>query len=668
MSDITANVVVSMPSQLFTLARQFKANANGKVYIGQIDTDPVNPANQIQVYLENEDGSHVPVSQPLIINAGGYPVYNGQIAKFVTVQGHSMAVYDSYGTQQFYYPNVLKYDPDQLRQELSGDGGVYLVNGATPYFKTAIDMIASTNLVAGTIALTGGYYSVDDGGACLYAIKSGTIPATNAEAGSVQIGALYAKPMSIKGELSLRQLGAVPFDDTKYDVNDIALANAAKRSKAGMCKIIVDGVFYHKKPLYLEYYEHFAVMANASDHGLTPGLYKIDNTICDKPDMPYLDSGFSDTYAVDAGIVIGRQTQETFAAQGIKLEGFEIKSLQKSKYGIYVPRAGSCLFDITVMNYHTGIRWMDLYYSQIKGGFIGLGALAENAQDSVAFFGEPDARFGTPGSGSTVTIMSGAYGYLKGLRAIGLQARFINTFFESINPIGSNESIVLQQKDCYINAQISVESCNATLLSLDGGSCNLEATAAYNNDAISGSPYILAFNTGRLNIQASTIAPNTIGTGIVGQDSSRIQVDQSSYLGALYISHTNPNNVLDRFKMKAVSAKTSDAGLTYAANSPIQFTSSSGDITTFNKATGTYSAPTTGAVLVNFKAPIQTGSVALALDGQVFYETTPFDLNKNATFTGIVTIPVGSTISVKSGGSGVTLGNTDIEISISPAN
>ncbi|MFO9944848.1 phage head-binding domain-containing protein [Escherichia sp. WS2442] len=129
MTDITANVVVSMPSQLFTMARSFKAVANGKIYIGKIDTDPVNPENQIQVYVENEDGSHVPVSQPIIINAAGYPVYNGQIAKFVTVQGHSMAVYDAYGAQQFYFPNVLKYDPDQLRRELAGDNGSNLVGG-----------------------------------------------------------------------------------------------------------------------------------------------------------------------------------------------------------------------------------------------------------------------------------------------------------------------------------------------------------------------------------------------------------------------------------------------------------------------------------------------------------------------------------------------------------
>lgn len=104
------------------MRRSPAANANGKVYIGQIDTDPVNPANQIQVYIDPEDGSDpIPVSQPIIINAAGYPVYNGQIAKFVTVEGHSMAIYDAYGSQQFYYPNVLKYDPDQFEQRFTAE-------------------------------------------------------------------------------------------------------------------------------------------------------------------------------------------------------------------------------------------------------------------------------------------------------------------------------------------------------------------------------------------------------------------------------------------------------------------------------------------------------------------------------------------------------------------
>lgn len=128
MSDITANLVIGMPAQLFTLARSFKANANGKIFIGQPYTDPTNPANQIQVYVQNEDGSHVPVPQPIIINTGGYPVFGGQIKKFVTVQNYSMAIYDAYNAQQFYFEDMAKYAPDQLRGIFDGPNGKGLNN------------------------------------------------------------------------------------------------------------------------------------------------------------------------------------------------------------------------------------------------------------------------------------------------------------------------------------------------------------------------------------------------------------------------------------------------------------------------------------------------------------------------------------------------------------
>ncbi|HID7484668.1 TPA: phage head-binding domain-containing protein [Morganella morganii] len=146
--QIIPNVVVSMPSQLFTLARKFQAASNGEIFIGKIDTDPTIPENQIQVYLENEDGTTVPVSQPLIINQAGYPVYNGQIAKFVTVQGHSMAVYDSYGAQQFYYPNVLKYDPDQLNTHLGSADGLTIIGGCESIdeLRTVIGKVNGANI------------------------------------------------------------------------------------------------------------------------------------------------------------------------------------------------------------------------------------------------------------------------------------------------------------------------------------------------------------------------------------------------------------------------------------------------------------------------------------------------------------------------------------------
>ncbi|HAX5299624.1 TPA: hypothetical protein JZG53_001029 [Escherichia coli] len=154
--SINANVVVSMPSQLFTMARSFKAVANGKIYIGKIDTDPVNPENRIQVYVENEDGSHIPVLQPIMINAAGYPVYNGQIAKFVTVQGHSMAVYDAYGAQQFYFPNVLKYDPDQLRNQLED------IDGAKKYPELQMARWRDNGDVRGFGAVEGGVVLCDE--------------------------------------------------------------------------------------------------------------------------------------------------------------------------------------------------------------------------------------------------------------------------------------------------------------------------------------------------------------------------------------------------------------------------------------------------------------------------------------------------------------------------
>lgn len=174
MTDITANVIVSMPSQLFTMARSFKAVANGKIYIGKIDTDPVNPENQIQVYVENEDGSHVPVLQPIIINAAGYPVYNGQIAKFVTVQGHSMAVYDAYGAQQFYFPNVLKYDPDQLRQELAGPNGYLLIPSMDQHIK--IQQWREEGDIRGWGAVDGGFND------------SAILAALNSDSPSVKLG------------------------------------------------------------------------------------------------------------------------------------------------------------------------------------------------------------------------------------------------------------------------------------------------------------------------------------------------------------------------------------------------------------------------------------------------------------------------------------------------
>ncbi|SFU94362.1 phage head-binding domain-containing protein [Xenorhabdus koppenhoeferi] len=176
MSEIIPNVVVSMPSQLFTMARSFKACSNGRIYIGKIDTDPTIPENQIQVYMERENGDLVPAPQPIIINAAGYPVYAGQIAKFVTVEGHSMAVYDSYGVQHFYFSNILKYEPDRLKQQLSSDTGYQLVGGLSANYMRVYDNVADmrsdTGLMVDYLVKTRGFYERNDGGEAIYQITN----------------------------------------------------------------------------------------------------------------------------------------------------------------------------------------------------------------------------------------------------------------------------------------------------------------------------------------------------------------------------------------------------------------------------------------------------------------------------------------------------------------
>lgn len=158
MADTNPNIIVSMPSQLFTLARSFKAAANGSIYIGAIDTDPLIPANQIQVYVANEDGTFTAVAQPIKINVAGYPVYAGEIAKFVTESAQSMKVMDSFGVQQFYFPNVLKYDPDQLRLQLSQPGGAAMIG--TTQGDTVQDEINSINTSLTFIGSSSGYLNI----------------------------------------------------------------------------------------------------------------------------------------------------------------------------------------------------------------------------------------------------------------------------------------------------------------------------------------------------------------------------------------------------------------------------------------------------------------------------------------------------------------------------
>lgn len=130
MSDVPitgANVVISQPAQQFGRTDVWQGLMYGKIYIGQIDKDPTDPQYQIEVWAEMEDGTLINVPQPLRTNAAGYPIYNGQLVKYVTTQGHSMAITDANDVRMAYYNNVLKYDPDQFSGSVGQADGLKVI-------------------------------------------------------------------------------------------------------------------------------------------------------------------------------------------------------------------------------------------------------------------------------------------------------------------------------------------------------------------------------------------------------------------------------------------------------------------------------------------------------------------------------------------------------------
>lgn len=172
MADSDFDYQVDLPNSLYTAARSFKALANGRIYVGKVDTDPTIPSNQVVVYIVNEGGSTVPIPQPIIINAGGHPVYNGQIiSKLVTEDSYSLAVYDAYGSQEYYFPSIDNVNANAAITTLLNS-----LSGRMFRLDTVADMKAF-DVEPGHVYQTEGYYAAGDmGGATYLATTTGSAP------------------------------------------------------------------------------------------------------------------------------------------------------------------------------------------------------------------------------------------------------------------------------------------------------------------------------------------------------------------------------------------------------------------------------------------------------------------------------------------------------------
>lgn len=80
--------------------------ASGSVYIGDPDTDPEIVGNQITVNALQENGSTVPISQPILTSAGGMPLYNGSTVTLLVAESYSLKVLYNNDVQAYYVPSV----------------------------------------------------------------------------------------------------------------------------------------------------------------------------------------------------------------------------------------------------------------------------------------------------------------------------------------------------------------------------------------------------------------------------------------------------------------------------------------------------------------------------------------------------------------------------------
>lgn len=80
---------------------------DGSIYVGLPDTDPQVPTNRLQVLAFQENGTSVPIAQPIKTGAGGVPMLNGSPVQLQVQGEYSIKVLDKNGAQVYYAPSLI---------------------------------------------------------------------------------------------------------------------------------------------------------------------------------------------------------------------------------------------------------------------------------------------------------------------------------------------------------------------------------------------------------------------------------------------------------------------------------------------------------------------------------------------------------------------------------
>ena len=103
--------IVNSPASYYPDFNTGRPVFNGDIFVGEPDTDPEILGNQKQITLRQEDGTEVPVSQPVKTSSGGVPTFNGGRVDILVDGNYSIKVLNKQGSQVYFVENAFNGEP-----------------------------------------------------------------------------------------------------------------------------------------------------------------------------------------------------------------------------------------------------------------------------------------------------------------------------------------------------------------------------------------------------------------------------------------------------------------------------------------------------------------------------------------------------------------------------
>lgn len=139
-----ANLRIENPYLYVADPDKGKPLAGASLYFGLPDFDPVDPEFQKRVYVIQEDGSAIPIDQPVKTSAGGVPEYEGSPAILAIDGDYSYKVLSSQGEQKYYAPYVKNLSSIALGSTIVFEDIIELTDGQQSVTFPRADISMST--------------------------------------------------------------------------------------------------------------------------------------------------------------------------------------------------------------------------------------------------------------------------------------------------------------------------------------------------------------------------------------------------------------------------------------------------------------------------------------------------------------------------------------------